>query len=144
MADGAACRWPPLVSSAMTYAQVKDDISLSSFKIVTNRGKKADLESSAGHSRRSALAPRDFSSPHEWSRAVCFYHAYIFANGCPARGVSAVYIEDRSWKDVRSKTEERERGTAYWRWPKYWLFALGFRAWLGLRTTTSEFKLSSG
>jgi len=39
MADGAACRWPPLVSSATTYAQVKDDISLSSFKIVATEGR---------------------------------------------------------------------------------------------------------
>lgn len=61
----ARAGWSPLGISARRYTQTKDDISLSSFKIVATAG-NADLESFSGRSRCRSC--RVFNRPHEWDR----------------------------------------------------------------------------
>lgn len=116
MADGAACRWPPLVSIAMTCAQVKDDISLSSFKIVNQRGREG-----GGRKRLTSNPPpvtpvaplsRDFGS-HSWMKSSRLFllRVHICKWLSSAWRVRCLYW--RSFMEGRSVEDRRERERRY-------------------------------
>lgn len=124
-----------------SVGQVKDDISLSSFKIVATE-RRLTSGFSIGHSRRCSRRATSTRLMNEVEPFVSITRTYLqmVVQRVACRCLYWRSLEGHSVEDTRARGNERYDLLTR---SKYWLFALGFR-WLGLQITTSEFKLNSG